>query len=432
MPHAALTAFEHQPLPIVPGGDARSLSEAEAEQLLWVAESLPGFCARGYQSVKLSEHCGLLNLGGRVLEILPKVGERSDAAAGRGVLLRLLRYALDFPVHRQSEAGQGARPAPLLEVFISAFFEEVLGLLRSGLLRRYVEHEDDLLAVRGGIRLQRQFTTLANRTDLVACRFDELTPDNRWNRLLKAGLHAVRPWIRSLALQRTWFELSAALEEVSLISHPRMLLEGLRYDRQAVRYRPAILWVERILNLLSPDFRAGSRPAPGLLFDMNLLFERAVEQRMATWADARGWTLSNQDDSRFLAERPGTPPRPAYRLRPDLVFRERGRVVAIADSKWKRPEVRHGFVFPAQPDVYQLHAYASVFGCDQLALIYPWQDHLAQALETVFKLPTTGATAPRLSVMAIDIGYDLLPLKLTSSGGLWPNPSPSLVPPLLQ
>jgi 5-methylcytosine-specific restriction enzyme subunit McrC len=417
---AALTAIEHQPLAITPAGSPTSISEAEAEQLLWIAEGLPGFCTRGYRSVKLSEHCGLLNLGSRVLEILPKVGEHADAPAGRGVLLRLLRNAADLPIHRQGSAGQGVRPAPLLEVFIEAFFEEVLGLIRGGLLRRYVEEDDDLRTVRGAVQFQRQVTSLANRTDQVACRFDELTLDNRWNRLLKAALGAVRPWIRSVSLQRAWFELSAAFEDVSQIARPRALLNGLRYDRQATRYRRAILWAERILNLLSPDFRAGERVAPGLLFNMNLLFERAVERRMARWAEARGWTLDVQDDSHFLGQIVDTPPRKIYRMRPDLVFRCRGRVVALADAKWKCPEVsRSGFVLPSQVDLYQLHAYSSIYGCQQLALIYPCDEGFATARETTLEFQSTTRPAPHLTVIGVEVADDELPLCLNSPLGAW-------------
>jgi 5-methylcytosine-specific restriction enzyme subunit McrC len=418
MLQAALTAFEHQPLPITPGGDASSLSEAEVEQLLWVADSLPGFCSRGYRTVKLSEHCGLLNLGGRILEILPKVGEHPDATQGRGVLLRMLRVATDLPLHRQDTAAQTDRHAPLLEIFIRAFFEEVLLLLKGGLLRRYTERDEDLLAVRGTIQLQRQFTTLANRTDFVACRYDELTPDNRWNRLLKAGLKIVRPWIRSPDLERSWGELFAAFEEVGDVAHPRALLADLRYDRQATRYRPAIQWVERILNLLSPDLRSGAKPAPGLLFDMNLLFERVVEQRMARWASERGWIMEMQDTSRCLTEIISEPKRPAYRVKPDLVFKYRGKVVAIADAKWKRPDVsKSGFILPSQPDLYQLHAYAAVFQCSQLALIYPWSDRFIATQPTVFELPAVANKVVQIAIHSLDLGSDVFPIFPTLSLG---------------
>ncbi|MCX6936457.1 MAG: hypothetical protein NTU80_00950 [Verrucomicrobia bacterium] len=420
MSFPALTAFEHEAIPVTPGGGPRALSENEAEQLALIAESLPGFCSRGYRSIKLSEHCGLLNLGGRILEILPKAGEHPDAAQGRGVLLRMLRVATDLPLHRQDAAVQTDRHAPLLEIFIRAFFEEVLLLLKGGLLRRYTERDEDLLAVRGTIQLQRQFTTLANRTDFVACRYDELTPDNRWNRLLKAGLKIVRPWIRSPDLERSWIELFAAFEDVGDEARPRALLDGLRYDRQATRYRPAIQWVERILNLLSPDLRSGAKPAPGLLFDMNLLFERVVEQRMARWASECGWIMETQDTSRYLAEIISEPKRRAYQVRPDLVFRYRGQVVAIADAKWKRPDVStRGFILPAQPDLYQLHAYSAVFKCSQLALIYPWSERLHTSRPTVFELPGDEGIRPRVTIIALDLTDDQFPLRMNPAEGEW-------------
>jgi 5-methylcytosine-specific restriction endonuclease McrBC regulatory subunit McrC len=155
--------------------------------------------------------------------------------------------------------------------------------------------------------------------------------------------------------------------------------------------------VERILNLLSPDFRAGDRSAPGLLFDMNLLFERTVERKMADWAEARGWALETQDESRFLAKIQGPPTRPAYRIRPDLVFRHHGRVVGIADAKWKRPELsRSGFVLPAQSDLYQIQSYAAVFACTQVALIYPLTENFRSARKTVLSLAATSGTPLRL------------------------------------
>ncbi len=408
MSPSPLSTFEHTAIPVEPGGGPFALAEAEAEHLTLIGAALPGFCERGYRSVRLSQYCGLVNLGGRLIEILPKVGEHPDALQGRGVLLRMLRVASDLPLHRQDAAAQSDRNAPLLEIFIRAFFEELLVLLKGGLLRRYTECEDDLLAVRGTIRLQRQFSTLANRTDYVACRYDELTADNPWNRFLKAGLNAVRPWIQSLALQRIWFELSPAFEDISDIPHPRAMLKDLRYDRQAARYRPAVAWVERILNLLSPDLRSGNNPAPGLLFDMNRLFERVVEQRMGQWASERGWSLAAQDQSFLFAEINDAQRRPMYRLRPDLVFRSHGRVTFIADSKWKRPALSsHHYVVPDLADIYQLHAYATASRCNTLALIYPLDPHtVAKAKNTVLRLTSSAASSPRLVAGFVDITHD--------------------------
>lgn len=415
-----LSVFEHADIPVSLDASLGTLSEEEADRLSWHGEQLSGFCARGYRSLKLSQHCGLLNLGGRVIEILPKVGETASPTQSRGVLLRLLRACPDFPLQRQTAVGQANRSAPLLDVFIRAFFDEIFTLMKGGLVRRYLEREDDCLAVRGSILLHRQLTTLANRTDLIACRYDELTADNRWNRIIKAGLRAVRPWMHGVNLQRSWVELMAGFDEVTDVSDARILLSGLSYDRQGSRYRPAIEWVERILNLLSPDLRAGQKAAPGLLFDMNRLFETVVTQKMQNWAEARGWSVQAQDATRHLAEIVDMPKRKTHKIRPDLFFTCRDETMAIADAKWKHPALsKRAFVFPDQVDLYQLHAYAAVFKCEHLALIYPWDERLVGARETTFELPSSGGVKPRVTVLCLDVAQDDLPFRLNAALSVW-------------
>ena len=277
----------------------------------------------------------------------------------------------------------------------------------------YLEREEDCLAVRGSILLNRQLTSLANRTDLIACRYDELTADNHWNRLIKAGLRAVRPWMHGVALQRSWIELMAGFDEVTDIAEARSLLTGLRYDRQGSRYRPAIEWVERILSLLSPDLRAGTKPAPGLLFDMNRLFEAVVEQRMQSWAWNRGWSVEAQNFTHYLADIVDAPKRKAFKVRPDLLFTQRGQTVAIADAKWKHPSLSpRRFVMPDQADLYQLHGYASVFRGERLALIYPWDESMAGARETTLELPGSEKFNPCVTVLCLDVADDNLTLRL--------------------
>ena len=406
----SLSVFEHTDIPVAPCAGPGTLSESEADHLCWLSEECRGFCDRGYRSVKFAQFCGLVNLGERVLEILPKVGEKLSRSQSRGVLLRMLGMSPDFPLYRQSTVGQANLEAPLLDVFIRAFFDEVTGLMKGGLLHRYLELEEDCLAVRGSIHLGRQLSAMANRTDRIACRYDELTSDNRWNRLIKAGLRAVRPWMHSVDLQRSWVELMNGFDGVTDIADARPMLSGLCYDRQGNRYRPAIEWVERILSLLSPNLRAGERAAPGLLFDMNRLFEGVVTQRLEGWASNRGWALEAQNSKNYFAEIAGISNRKAFKVRPDLLFTRRGHPIALADAKWKHPKLSGtGFILPDQADLYQLHAYASVFLCSQLALIYPWDDALIGACETIFRLPHSDSVRPQLTILCLDVARDDLP-----------------------
>lgn len=418
-----LTALEHQPIPVTADGSGWSLTPAEAERLAQIGEQRPGFCEVGHRQVKLAQFCGVVGLGERVLEILPKTQDgASSADDGRGVLLRLLRLTERFPQFQHQAVGQHLRRAPLLEAFIAAYFDSVNLLTRGGLLKQYLEHEDDLTVVRGRVAVARQLGAHANRPDLVACAFDELTIDNVWNRVLKKAICCTRPWIRSVELNRQWVELMGVLCDVddSRLSGPDV--ERLAFNRQAERYRVSIDWARWILALLAPALRAGRTEAPALLFNMNRLFESAV----ATVARRRvfgesGLTVEAQDTSHALvAVVSQDRVELGFQLRPDLVFRRADAVVAIADTKWKLigwDRMRR--LMPSEADMYQMHAYASAFQCSELALIYPWRSELAQAAGAEFRLPPVKGHSPVVTVLCLDVHDDALPLRV----GRWPGSS---------
>jgi 5-methylcytosine-specific restriction enzyme subunit McrC len=212
-------------------------------------------------------------------------------------------------------------------------------------------------------------------------------------------------------LHRRWIELIAAFEDVADVAPLPGELDRLVFDRQGARYRRAMEWVRWILALLSPALRAGSASAPAFLFDMNRVFELAVENVLRRRIEAGGIELHAQETGRHLARLQVGAGGRAYGLKPDLIVR-RGRAVRlIADAKWKRVEVTpSGYLKPARSDVYQMHAYAAAFGVDRLALIYPAHRGTAGAATTAFALPSHGGGEPTLAVACIDVHDDDLPI----------------------
>lgn len=299
MPRKTLTAFEHQRIPVGERGGEFWVTEAQCATLLSLAEARPGFCERGFDYVKLAQYCGIASLGERVLEILPKTEDASEADHCRGMLVRLLARATETPVFATLNVSQDAIRAPLLEVFISAFLSAVAELLRGGLLVQYQEREDDLQVVRGAIQISQQLTRNANRPDRIACRYDDLSTDNVWNQAVRFGLWTVRPLIHSSVLQARWIELATAFEDVSERPFTGAALRQIPFNRLAVRYRSAVAWVRLFSQFLSPSLRAGESQAPGLLFDMNKLFEQAVAKTMAERV-APGTIVSAQEPDRVL------------------------------------------------------------------------------------------------------------------------------------
>jgi 5-methylcytosine-specific restriction enzyme subunit McrC len=407
-----ITAIEHQVLPVGSGGAA--LSPAEAERLAALGLQRRGFCALGHRSLRLSQFVGLVSLGnGRVLEILPKVGEQIDASRARGTLLRLLRWAYDLPSFAGGGVDHGLQQRDLLDVFVLAYLRTLVPLVRAGLVRRYRSREENLGVVRGRLLLKRQFGVHAMRVDRIACRFDDLTTDNPWNQVLKAALVAVRPWARGLESGRLWLEMAAALDEVHLRSDGLSLHRSLRPDRQVNHYRPALRWAGWILQLLSPDLRSGANSAPELLFDMNRLFELAMAMQLRRRANSQGLHLHSQHSGRYLARHTEDSHRLFFGLRPDLILSQGETILAVADTKWSRlAKDKRGYLIPADAHAYQLNAYAAAYPCDEAVLIYPWHEGLDGARMSRYRLPGSIDRRPVLHIVCADVEDDALPLYL--------------------
>jgi 5-methylcytosine-specific restriction enzyme subunit McrC len=414
-----LTALEHQPIPVTIDGAGWSLTPVEVERLAQIGELRRGFCEIGHRKVKLAQFCGVIGLGERVLEVLPKTQDGGATAEDcRGVLLRLLRLTDRFPQFQHLPVGQHLRRAPLLEAFVAAFFDAVTLVIRGGLLKRYQDREEDLYVVQGRIDIPRQLGTHANRPDLVACAFDDLTSDNVWNRVLKKAIRVTRPWIRSVELNRKWVELMGVFDEVDDGRLSGLEVSRLSFNRHAERYRMAIDWARWILALLAPALRAGRSEAPALLFDMNKLFESAI----ATLLRRRSgygpqFQVLTQDTSRSLATLVGAGrEEPGFTLRPDLVIRQGHAVIAIADTKWKLVELdRWGRLIPSEADLYQMHAYAAAYRCSDLALIYPWHSEMVRATDTEIQLPDIDGVRSVVRLLCVDVHDEGLPMRLGGS-----------------
>lgn len=413
---AHITAWEHQRIAITSTGSASTLSRAEAAHLEGLARRYPGFCEFGLQSVKLAQYCGAVGLGGRVLEVLPKVqdAQPTHGADATGALLRLLRLSGGASSWSHESASHRVNHGCLLDAFIAHFFDLVRAVIRGGLQKRYREQADDLGVVRGRIAIGRQLGALANRADRIACEYDDLTVDNVLNRTLAAAVRATRPWLREMAANRRWLDLMAVFDEVddrALTTHD---LQRLVFDRQAERYREAITWARWILALLAPSLRAGTNEAPALLFDMNRLFESAVARVLArrVRASGEGLTVIAQEARAHLASIDGADGELRYRLRPDIVVRKHGVPVMVADTKWKRVGVdSRGYLSPDEADVYQMHVYASGYGVADVALVYPWYEGLSGVRETVFRLRGSASSGGLLRVLCVNVEDDRLPVR---------------------
>lgn len=384
-----VTVLEHEVVPVVHAvpdangmasllvGDAW-LTEADAHSLIRINDIRRGFCQRVSGGVKLAQHCGIVRLPTCVLEILPKVGmsdarEPEETAWARGALLTMLHDARRVVVTNVGAVPQKAVRAPLLDVFVEAFLLAAVEQARRGLLSRYVGHEDDLPVVKGRFNVHGQVKHNLGRPHVLRCEFDEFTADNAYNRAIRAALDACKGWAVRPATQRLWFETQTRFSGVSAQWMSASDVAKLPRDRTTRRYDHVLTWCEWLLSLTSPALSTGLARAPGLLFDMNKLFEAYVSG-MVERASGDSFVVHRQGPAQALAKHAAVD---AFILRPDITVWQTesdggaGDIHRVLDAKWKRLDPHEAQWGVDRADIYQLLAYAVRYGCSQLELVYP-------------------------------------------------------------
>ena len=336
-----------------------------------------GVLEHGRNALRARGVVGILAAGDASLEILPKIdvapGETPDHenAAIRKRLVHMLAVALDLKIDLGVITDLAWQRETLLEILIRIFCDKLTEALRKGMPRRYVGREEDLPTLRGQLDVNRQFTRHAVNPSRLACRFDLLSEDTPFNRIMKAAMVHLFRLSRRSANQQRLRELAFVYADIADVPVP-----ALRWDRG--RHRPDQPVLARVVrhgaSFLQDRYQTttgGAGQGTAMLFEMNALFEEYVGRLIARALAGTGLTVSLQGGRLFcLARRKRTRPFPDKARHPDPPG---GMVVHVIDTKWKRissriEDPKQGV---SQGDVYQMMAYAQLYRAPRLTLLYP-------------------------------------------------------------
>lgn len=224
----------------------------------------------------------------------------------------------------------------------------------------------------------RQFTHHAVRPGRLACRFDQLSNDIPLLRIMKAAVVSLRRSSRAPDTQRLLDELRFVFADVAGVPGPALPWGQVRIDRTNRRWE-SLMALARLLikrDWQSTSHEAQARDGISLLFPMNDLFEAAVATLLRRALAPDGIEVIAQGGLRYCLgdwDREEDCTGHVFQTRPDLILRKHGETLAIIDTKWKclssDPLDRKRGV--SQGDVYQMMAYARLYRCDRLMLLYP-------------------------------------------------------------
>lgn len=153
--------------------------------------------------------------------------------------------------------------------------------MRNGILRGYRDRRERLHTVRGRIDFAEQLRASPGRDLPLAVSYQEHDQDILENRLLLAALEIVADLpIHSTTTRRAITRLRRALADVTLQQFDSRRLPTVTWTRLNQHYRPAIDLARVILTGTEPDLHAGAIHAPGLVINMNTVFEDFVRHAL--------------------------------------------------------------------------------------------------------------------------------------------------------
>jgi 5-methylcytosine-specific restriction enzyme subunit McrC len=363
------------------GTDDATLPELQADRIAAVARS-SAFSGRGGEGVL--EHgrkglrargvVGVLATPDCQLEILPKIegageAEETDVTL-RQRLIHMLAIVHDLPIEAGIMTQLGWQRDTILELLIRLFCSKLTDAVRQGMPREYIAHQDDLPALRGRLDVTRQFSVLAVSPQKLACRFDALSPDVALNQVMRAAITKLSRLAQAPDNQRTLRELGFVYSDVADVSASALRWDQIILDRSNRRWRNLLSLARLFIFDRHQKTSGGKIDGHALLFEMNVLFEQYVARLLSqalTGTDLRASTQGGHRDCLYEGENG------RFRTRPDIIIRQGDRVRMIIDTKWKRmtPRIDDPKQGVSQADVYQLMAYAQLYDCQNVMLLYP-------------------------------------------------------------
>lgn len=357
-----------------------------------------------YNGVRFNHHCGVISLGKDSIEILPKIhglesANENNLGASRNILIKMLVQTNKLKTPQGGRAGIDIQKHQLLDVFIDNFCSELFHQLHQGVIKTYVLREDNLNVVKGRLMMKEQLRYNLIHKERFFCSYDEFIEDNSYNQVIKATLRHLFSRVTSNNLKRKLSELINVFDSVTDCFKTSEDVDKLPRNRMVNRYNGVFAMCRMFLSGVSPDVVTGKHEALSLLFNMNELYEEFIARRITRVAARMGLEAQAQKPQRYLATCE-VKQADMFKMMPDVtISNQAGDIQVIIDTKWKllNPEdAKYGI---SQSDMYQMHAYATQYACQNIVLLYPYHNGAGEKLPSL----TVKVGGHRIKIMTVDL-----------------------------
>jgi 5-methylcytosine-specific restriction enzyme subunit McrC len=379
-----LRLCEYQSRVVTWSRDTREAVVAAAEawaQAHRLASSPLSFEGSDGCTLRAQQFVGVVEAGGVRVEIYPKLDaalvrdSNVDEQRARTVMANLLWMLEVSGYDGLVDAGDASvedSPESITDLLAWLFARRLRDQLAVGVPNEYLSMRDDLPFKRGRIQFARQATNLFGRPDILACEWDEFSPDTPLTRLLRCATEVLLSRVRLPGASADLRDALAMLDDAQSV-HPLEALHRstqIRWSRLNARWRPCHDLAQAVLRGLGRELHAGGTESFVFLLDMNELFESFCTR----WLERRFQVPVRTQE--FVGRLLKREQRALYQYA-DFLWRDRENELWVGDAKYKLGDRED---WPKIDDTRQLICYG------QLAA----QRHDTQPGSLMLLYPTTG------------------------------------------
>jgi 5-methylcytosine-specific restriction enzyme subunit McrC len=358
--------FEHERLTLLENERGEKLFPAELEKLYDFNDRNNNEYFTGIRNgVKFTKYVGVIQIGGLTIEILPKAdkqahSDKADYSKWRNALLKMLAVCRHIKVDSVSEANLNKRYYSLLELYFDLFLDEVVVLLKQGLVKKYSRESSNTSALKGRIIFSRNIQQNLIHQERFHTSHQVFNYEHTINQILLKALRVLSKIVTSSSIKDRVARIKLDFPEVSEIEITKSHFDKIKESRKTIPYNEALKIAKMIILNYSPDIRNGKENMLALLFDMNKLWEEYI-YRMLQRANMKEYKVSFQNSQKFWESKT---------IRPDLVVIKTTAGASetfVIDTKWKVMDYRN----PSDDDLKQMYAYNLYWDAGKSMMLYP-------------------------------------------------------------
>lgn len=362
-----ITVFEHQILKV----GSKRFTQKHFELLSkWLfqhqtTEDNSQYFSLVDHGVKFKSWVGILQVGNIYIEVLPKISNQNDSKEvqneWRNRLCNMLSVTRTLDIRQTENAKQSTYEHFLWEIFYRYYLSLVQDLIKTGVIKTYKQEEANRTVLRGKLIFSKQITKNIVHQEKFFTDASVYNRDSLLNQIILKALRiiSINPSIFSDV--KSILETFGDIQDISSKKINWDKVELLKKERKTEKYQYALTFAELIIKGTNPDLSSGIYTVTGIMFDMNVLFEKYVALKMAHFFSDKIYV---QKGRRLWESRSAIP---------DIIFKKNDSENIIFDTKWKKITNKTDI---ASGDIFQQYVYCKLFSAKKAFLIYPWYTNL--------------------------------------------------------